>query len=215
MLDSQGLRQDQLVTFLTDSADDLAGFCEYMNYTSEYVLDWFHIAMRFTVLANTATGVTWTANEDDDIDVDQRCCDVAVDEMREAIGRAKWFLWHGNHHRCFQVLDDAGETLHCCNDDTARTKSLRMLGDLVGYLEGNQHRLASYAERYRAGEAISSAPAESAVNQLVAKRMVKKQQMRWTPAGAHRLLQIRTRVLDHQLDADIAQWHPTNQPLAA
>jgi len=36
----------------------------------------------------------------------------------------------------------------------------------------------------------------------------------WTPAGAHRLLQVPTRVLDHQLDNDIARWHPT-QPIAA
>jgi len=52
------------------------------------------------------------------------------------------------------------------------------------------------------------------VNQIISKRMVKKQQMRWTPAGAHRLLQIRTRVLDHQLDNDITRWH-TTQPIAA
>jgi len=57
MLDAQGLRQDQLVTFLTDGADDLAGFCEYMNHTADYVLGWFHIAMRFTVLTNTATSI--------------------------------------------------------------------------------------------------------------------------------------------------------------
>jgi hypothetical protein len=40
---------------------------------------------------------------------------------------------------------------------------------------------------------------ESAVNQVVIKRMVKKQQMRWTPRGAHLLLQIRTRVLNEEL----------------
>ena len=38
--------------------------------------------------------------------------------------------------------------------------------------------------------------AESAVNQVVSKRMVKKQQMRWTPRGAHLLLQVRTRIND-------------------
>jgi hypothetical protein len=38
-------------------------------------------------------------------------------------------------------------------------------------------------------EAISSASVESTVNQVVSKRMVKKQQMRWTPEGAHLVLQ--------------------------
>jgi hypothetical protein len=152
---------------------------------------------------------------DDDLDADQECCDTMVADMREQIGRAKWFLWHGNHQRALQVLDDATETLHCADHNVARTKCLKMIGELVVYLERNQHRLPSYAERHLAGEPISSAPAESAVNQIIAKRMVNKQQMRWTPAGAHRLLQIRTRVLDYQLDNDITRLHTTEQPVAA
>jgi len=208
-LDAQGLRQDQLVTFVTDGADDLAGFCEHMNFSAEYVLDWFHIAMRFTVLTNTATGVTWTPHDDDDVEMDPAQCTAEVDAMREAFARAKRFLWHGNHHRTLQVLDDAADTLYCCDANTNRTKASRMLRELIGYLENNQRRLPSYAERHRAGEPISSGAAESAVNQVIAKRMVKKQQMRWTPTGAHHLLQIRTRVLDHQLDNDIKQWHAT------
>ena len=63
-------------------------------------------------------------------------------------------------------------------------------------------------KRYRAGEAISSAFVESAVNQVVSKRMVKKQQMRWTPRGAHLLLQVRTRVLNDELAADFHRWFP-------
>jgi hypothetical protein len=66
----------------------------------------------------------------------------------------------------------------------------------------------NYGERYRAGEAISSAFVESAVNQVVSKRMVKKQQMRWTPRGAHLLLQVRTRVLKDELADDFHRWFP-------
>jgi len=46
---------------------------------------------------------------------------------------------------------------------------------------------------------ISSAFVESAVNQVVSKRMVKKLQMRWAPKTAHLLLQVRTRVLNDEL----------------
>ena len=46
--------------------------------------------------------------------------------------------------------------------------------------------------------------------------MVKKQQMRWTPHGAHLLLQLRTRVLNNDLAADFNRWYPgltpTEQP---
>ena len=38
--------------------------------------------------------------------------------------------------------------------------------------------------------------------------MVKKQQMRWSPRGAHLLLQIRTRVLNNDLAGDFARWYP-------
>jgi hypothetical protein len=58
------------------------------------------------------------------------------------------------------------------------------------------------------GEAISTAFTESAVNQVISKRMVTKQQMRWTPRGAHLLLQIRTRVLNDQLTGDFHRWYP-------
>ena len=39
---------------------------------------------------------------------------------------------------------------------------------------------------------------ESAVNQVVSKRMAKKQQMQWTQQGAHLLLQVRIRVLNEE-----------------
>ena len=38
--------------------------------------------------------------------------------------------------------------------------------------------------------------------------MVKKQQMRWTPRGAHLLLQVRARVLNGDLAGDFHRWHP-------
>jgi len=44
------------------------------------------------------------------------------------------------------------------------------------------------------------------------KRMVKKQQMRWTPPGAHLLLQVRTRVLNNDLANDFHRWYPRLHP---
>ena len=66
----------------------------------------------------------------------------------------------------------------------------------------------NYGERYRAGEIISTSFVESAVNQVISKRMVKKQQMRWSLRGAHLLLQIRTRVLNDTLACDYRRWYP-------
>jgi hypothetical protein len=38
--------------------------------------------------------------------------------------------------------------------------------------------------------------------------MVKKQQMQWTEAGAHHLLQVRTKVLNDELRETFACWYP-------
>ncbi len=82
------------------------------------------------------------------------------------------------------------------------------MAEFEGYIRGNQDSVPNYGDRWRNGERISSGFAESTINQVVAKRMVKSQQMRWTPRGAHELLQIRTKVIDGDLRAAFQRWHP-------
>jgi hypothetical protein len=79
---------------------------------------------------------------------------------------------------------------------------------LLNYVTAN---LAEIPDRQRHGEPLATGFVESAVNQVVSKRLLKKQQMRWTPAGAHQLLQVRTRVLNERLRGDFERWHPRLQ----
>lgn len=53
--------------------------------------------------------------------------------------------------------------------------------------------------RYRAGLRVATTLAESAVNSLVGKRMVKKQQMCWSLHGAHMLMQVRAAEINGEL----------------
>ncbi|OTA16748.1 hypothetical protein Xbed_03411 [Xenorhabdus beddingii] len=55
-------------------------------------------------------------------------------------------------------------------------------------------------ERDFYGEPISSSFFESTINEVIAKRMVKKQQMQWSQQGAHDLLQTLTAVLKTQFE---------------
>ena len=55
----------------------------------------------------------------------------------------------------------------------------KTLGEFTGYIQANRAYIVNYGDRYRNGEPISSAFVESTVNQVVSRRMVKKQQMRW------------------------------------
>ena len=75
----------------------------------------------------------------------------------------------------------------------------------------NRTFIANYFDRYRHGETISTGFVESAINQVVSKRMVKKQQMRWTDCGAHLLLQVRTRVLNEDWRSTLSRWYPGMQ----
>jgi hypothetical protein len=85
---------------------------------------------------------------------------------------------------------------------------LKTVEEFRTYITNNRHLIPNYGERYRNGERISTGFVESTVNQVVSKRMVKKQQMRWSQRGAHLLLQIRTRVLSGDWEDVFRRWYP-------
>jgi hypothetical protein len=86
--------------------------------------------------------------------------------------------------------------------------------ELTGYIRANQKYIVNYGNRYRNGETISSAFVESTVNEVISKRFVKRQQMRWTKAGTHRLVQVRTKVLNEEWRSTFSRWYPGMQPVA-
>jgi hypothetical protein len=87
-------------------------------------------------------------------------------------------------------------------------KFARAAHEFAVYIASNTGSLINYGERYRAGERISSCLAESTVNAVISKRIAKRQQMQWTPRGAHLLLQMRTRALDGALRHLFERWYP-------
>lgn len=92
--------------------------------------------------------------------------------------RIKWFLWHGNAFRALQVVGDLKIDLDV-EDPTERQRKLyKTLAEFGHYIDVNAAWIPNYGERYRHGDAISNESLESAVNQIISKRMVKKQQMR-------------------------------------
>jgi len=69
-----------------------------------------------------------------------------------------------------------------------------------------------YAARRRRDEPISTAFVESAINEIVAKRMNKKQQMRWNRITVQPFLDVRTAVLNDTLENAFRRHHPGFQP---
>jgi hypothetical protein len=54
VLASQGMAANQAVTFITDGGEDIRSLPPYLNAEAEHLLDWFHVTMRLTVMANMA-----------------------------------------------------------------------------------------------------------------------------------------------------------------
>ena len=69
-----------------------------------------------------------------------------------------------------------------------------------------------YTARRRRGEPISTAFVESAINEIVAKRMTKAQQMRWNRATVQPFLNVRTAVLNDALEDAFRQRYPGFRP---
>ena len=127
----------------------------------------------------------------------------------KGVTSAKWYLWHGNIEMALDKLEDC--YIVCENDEVKyrnRRKLLKHLEEMSTYVVNNQHLIPNYGEKYRYGEAISTGFVESTINEVVAKRMVKKQQMQWTQEGAHHLLQTRTAVLNYDLRHHFESWYP-------
>jgi len=205
LLKSQGMQPNQQVTFLSDGGDDVREVQFYLNPESEHWLDWFHITMRITVMKNMAKSLKW-----------------AQDLMEEGAGeepplsarviaeldRMKWFLWHGNVVRALESLEEL-EDLAAAREPTDDNYKLeKAVEEFHTYIQNNTDLIPNYGERRRNGERISTATAESTVNQVISKRMVKSQQMRWSRRGAHLLLQVRTRELNGDLRSTFTDWYP-------
>jgi hypothetical protein len=171
------------------------------------VLDWFHIAMRFEHALQTATGLGVGAPEPY---LGRIAC--------RDLNRAKWRLWHGRWKGCLIRLVHLRQwtQARAFRDVASMDAFRRHLQELLAYLEANQTALVNYASRCRHGEPISTAFVESAVNEIVARRMIKKQQMRWNRWTVQPFLDVRVAVLNDTLLRSFRKvfpnFHPVDNP---
>lgn len=195
MLMNQGLQMNQDITFLTDGEDIVRELPLYLSPQSEHIIDWFHITMRTTVIKQMAKGITFDSEL----------------KLEDELDRAKWYLWHGNAFRALKVLESLEFEVDIFYDKSKNSKEYKLykvVTEFHQYIRNNSQFITNYGERYRYGEAISTAFAESTVNECISKRMVKKQQMRWTKKGAHLLLQVRIKALNQELRPAFEKWYP-------
>ena len=169
---SQGMQENQQVLFLSDGGDTVRNLQAYLHPSSEHILDWFHVAMRLTVMKQQNKAVT----EDDS---------TVGAEAAKTLESVKHFLWHGNVDAALDRLERLLFDLDMRRySSTAAAKLQRRVTEFDTYVRNNHDFIPNFGERYRQGDTISTAFVESTINQVVSKRFVKKQQMQWTPKGA-------------------------------
>lgn len=150
----------------------------YLCPESEHWLDWFHVTRRLTVMGQMAKGLALErvpvrpAGNDDEEIVER----LDVPTLETQLEGLKWHLWHGNVYRALQIIED----LECDLDPSPEERSerakklLKAVSEFHHYIEANRASIPNYGDRYRHGERIASSFAESTVNQVISKRMVKK-----------------------------------------
>ena len=160
------------------------------------ILDWWHAAARFEHALQAARSLGTDTTE-------ARVASTAV----RGLERAKWRLRHGDWPRCRRRL---AALCRWAGREVAGADKLRRRGvDLLGHFGRNETALAPYAARRRCGEPIATLFVESAVDGIIAWRMTKKQQMRWSRATVQPFPDVRTAVLNNTLEDTFRRRHPS------
>jgi len=214
VLNSQGLQMNQQITFLSDGGDTVRDLQMFMSPQAEHILDWFHVSMRLQVLNQMAKGLKAatkvpTAPTRADCDGDEKDRPLDAEKLEKNVEKLKWNLWHGNVYRALQIIETLEWDLELYSETSEKVRKMeKAVREFDSYIRANRQSIPNYGDRWRNKERISTGFVESTVNQVISKRMVKKQQMRWTKRGAHLLLQIRTRVLNDEWGTTLSRWYP-------
>jgi hypothetical protein len=198
ILDSQGFQANQPIVFLSDGADTVRNLQRDMSPNAEHILDWFHVTMRLTVMGNLVAGLH---------NGRMRSRSTVFADLLESV---KWNIWHGKVDRSLERAKELRKKLakaSAVSRENAR-KLRGKLGKFIGYISANRDFIPNYGKRYRAEKLITTSFAESTVDQVISRRFVKKQKMRWTERGCHNVLQLRTRVINDELRSVMQGWYP-------
>ena len=132
----------------------------------------------------------------------------------DTVTRAKWRIWHGQSERALPDLHVWAPGRRHGEVPAVVPTFCRRLAELIAYLEANADSLPDYRARHRQGGPISTAFVESAVNEIVSRRMVKRQQMRWNRVTVQPFLTVRVHVLNATLEDAFRHWHRAFRPAA-
>jgi hypothetical protein len=160
-----------------------------------HILDWFHLSMRIRPIEQVLTGLSARRLHNPE----------PVQAAQTSIERIRHLLWHGRQDQADQeivLLMGRGNKIAERNGVSVQepTNDLtRLCTELKGYAQNARDAIVNYHRRYHGKRPISSSRAEGCVDEITNARMRKKQRMRRSPRGAHRVALVRAAVLDGRL----------------
>jgi hypothetical protein len=154
----QGKSSDNLMVF-TDGDSRLRDLQLSVLPRATHVLDWYHLTRRLTVLSNVVCSK-------------QAAAQLPSREharLSEWVDSIKWRLWHGRPVTAIARLESLLSRLArpSLAGKAVVTRAHKLAAGSLQYLKNTAESLPDYGRRYRAGERISTAFVESAVNQII------------------------------------------------
>ena len=159
-----GMTKKTKVTGLSDGASNCWSVIKTLEkycFSMEYVLDWYHIKMKFDQLINRLEA-----------------------PYADRVESLKWQVWHGKSQ---EAVDKLGQLYI----ELLGTDYADKIHDLLKYLSNNISYLANYQLRKNNRLPYTSSIVESTIETLVNTRHKKKHKAQWSREGAHNVLQIR------------------------
>lgn len=91
VLKSQGMQENQAVLFLSDGGETVRQLQTYLHPSSTHVIDWFHVAMKLTVL-----------HQQNKAFIEEN--PAGGNQIANTLDRVKHYLWHGNVEKALECL---------------------------------------------------------------------------------------------------------------
>ena len=110
VLQSQGVQDSQPLTFLSDGGETVRNLPGSLHPQSVHLLDWFHLAMRVTVLGQYLKGLIRLNQE-------------VGEGVQQKLASVKWLLWHGKVDKALERLGDLDRRIDHFVDTYPRSHS--------------------------------------------------------------------------------------------
>jgi hypothetical protein len=147
-LKKQGMNKETKEIVLTDGANNCWSVVKNLEKecgSVERILDWFHIAKKFTSIKHAIP-----------------------EDLIELFDKAKWHLWHGRPKTSVLRLKQLKEKI-------TEQSTLEKIDGLVEYIERNKEYMAKYFLKKRNKKMFTSQLAETSVNYVINARQKNQQ----------------------------------------